>query len=493
MPSTCDRHPTKAAWWRCPLCYKAFCPHCISKRESAYLNNDILYFCPRCNVETESLELSDVIPAFWTRLHKIIAYPFSSVHSIGLILVLSLLGVLILKLGFSLIMLAILSLPLIVWIKYCFESLRHTAEGHFKPPSLAGKIWEDDWMIVVKQAAMYGIIVGTLILLIIKFPFHAKLTTNSFSIFLTVAGPSMLLILIINDSLLQAMNPIVIVGVIFRIGWAYLLLLFFLFLLDLAPFYFLTPIVKTLPLPKEVILFIGFAAVMYYMLVSYHLMGYVVLQYHQRVGYPLDLETILASLYPQGETGPKNQSTPAANQPQHHGLLNEVALLIQGGEFEKALYQIEQQVEIEKIEDLELSQRYVGLLKMCKQHDKLLDYAPRYLELAAKSGAKSKALETYVQCLSLEKTFTAKPLVLFKIASWLNETDKNKEAIMALNSLVKSHPRDAMVPKAYYRAAKIFNEHLKNVEQAKKILNGLVRKFPDHEITSLAKSYLSGL
>jgi hypothetical protein len=50
-----------------------------------------------------------------------------------------------------------------------------------------------------------------------------------------------------------------------------------------------------------------------------------------------------------------------------------------------------------------------------------------------------------------------------------------------------------MVPKAYYRAAQIFHERLKNDGQSKKILNGLIRKFPDHEIAGFAKTYLKGL
>jgi TolA-binding protein len=50
-----------------------------------------------------------------------------------------------------------------------------------------------------------------------------------------------------------------------------------------------------------------------------------------------------------------------------------------------------------------------------------------------------------------------------------------------------------LVPKAYYRAAQIFSERIKNLEQAKKILKELLQKFPDHEISSFAKAYLSRL
>jgi TolA-binding protein len=50
-----------------------------------------------------------------------------------------------------------------------------------------------------------------------------------------------------------------------------------------------------------------------------------------------------------------------------------------------------------------------------------------------------------------------------------------------------------MVPKALYRVAQIFHEGLKDVERAKKVLTGLIKRYPDHEITAFAKNYLSGL
>ncbi len=353
--------------------------------------------------------------------------------------------------------------------------------------ALAGKVFEEDFGIVIKQVLLY-VALGAAIGFLAGFFGRGALILSI--ILAVVALPAMLLILVINESLLQALNPVMIFGVISRIGWAYFLLLFFLMLLGIAPAVLSSSIVGHLP--AKLHLFVSLAAKNYYTLISYHLMGYVVLQYHQRVGYPLDLETILASLFPAGAPGAP-QSKPEEKGSRYDVLLGEVAILIQEGAFDKALGQIEQQVNMEDIEDLELSQRYVGLLKMCNQQAKLLNYAPRYLELATKSGAKSKALEVYSDCLGMDNTFTAQPLVLFKIASWFNESNKIKEAIRVLNGLVKNHPKDAIVPKAYYCAAQIYNERLKNGEQAKKILNGLLRKFPDHEIAAFAKNYLKGL
>jgi hypothetical protein len=119
----------------------------------------------------------------------------------------------------------------------------------------------------------------------------------------------MLIILIINDNLGQALNPVMVVGLIFRIGWSYFLLLFFLLLLSGAPAALGYAIIQHLP--ETLQLFMITAAKNYYTLITYNMMGYVILQYHNRVDYPVELDTILASMYPvELPASQNNESTP---------------------------------------------------------------------------------------------------------------------------------------------------------------------------------------
>ncbi len=485
MPVTCDRHPTQPAWWHCPRCNKYLCPQCISRRTGGHFQQETYYFCPKCNIEVKTQDLSQVITPFWARLHKFFVYPLSSVQSAGLILVLSLLSTFFAQFGFF-----SFFFQFVLWsvmVKYSFESLKSTAEGGFQPPPLSGKVLAENYGIVFKQIALYFSLFLIFLIFVVK---AGPVVMLLFALFCGIALPSMLIILIINENLGQALNPVMVIGLILRIGWSYFLLLFFLLLLSGAPAAIGYTIIQHLP--EKLQLFMITTANNYYTLITYHMMGYVILQYQNRLDYPVELETILASMYPAGFPSSQNSEN-TDKKPQHEELLNEISMLVQEGDLDKAIIQIEQQVKIEEIDDLELSERYIGLLQMQKQQRKLLAYASHHLELLVKSGSKSKAIELYIQCLRIDKKFTPQALILFKTASWLNESDKNKEAIFALNSLIKSYPKDALVPKAYYRAAQIFHERLKNVEQAKKILNGLVHKFPDHEITTFAKNYLNSL
>ncbi len=79
---------------------------------------------------------------------------------------------------------------------------------------------------------------------------------------------------------------------------------------------------------------------------------------------------------------------------------------------------------------------------------------------------------------------------LFKIGGWLNESGDGQAAIGAFNRLTKAHPQDPLVPKSYFRAAQIFNDRLMNPQKAKRILNGLMKKFPEHDIIPFVERYL---
>jgi tetratricopeptide (TPR) repeat protein len=485
MPVTCDRHPTRPAWWRCPKCHKSLCPQCVSKRYGGQFQDRTYYFCSKCNVEVKSYELSQVIPPFWTRLHKFFLYPLSSIQSAGLILTLSLLSTFFSKPGLFSIM-----FQLALWavmVKYSFECLKSSAEGRFKPPELTDGVLVENYSIVFKQVLLFIALFLFFLFVVTK---GGLLFMGLFVLFCAIGLPAMLIILIINEDVLQAMNPIMVIGVISRIGGMYFLLLFFLLLLSGAPAALGYAVIQYLPEGMQT--FMVIFSKNYYTVIIYHMMGYVILQYHHRLDYAIDLETILASMYPMKASENQDSEGPSDSTGQDD-LLNDIGLLIQDGELDKAIEEIERRVNTAEIEDRELSTRYFGLLKAQKVQQKLLAFAPNHLKLLVKSDAKSDAVEAYLECLRIDKAFTLDSVVQFKIASWLTERGKHKEAILTLNALIKKNPKDALVPKAYYRAAQIFRERLDDVEKAKKILQTMIAKYPDLEITAFAKNYLGSI
>jgi TolA-binding protein len=118
-----------------------------------------------------------------------------------------------------------------------------------------------------------------------------------------------------------------------------------------------------------------------------------------------------------------------------------------------------------------------------------MDYAPRHLDLLVMAGEKARGMAFYQECIT-SGDLKASPAALFKIGSWFNEKGQAQTAVQALNTLVKNHPQDALIPKTCYRAAQILHEKLMNTEKAKKLLTALIAKYPDHEISGFARSYL---
>ncbi len=141
----------------------------------------------------------------------------------------------------------------------------------------------------------------------------------------------MIILLVTTGSLLHALNPLMFVPLVTRIGWGYLLMYFFLFLLASAPAIAGQYIMQFFPVDMHLLLY-SFAE-SYYTIVSYHMMGYVILQYHDQVGYQVDFEDF--------RDPSEERSTPVEVDPDA-AVLNEVTPLIQDGKLDEAIATIKQ-------------------------------------------------------------------------------------------------------------------------------------------------------
>jgi Tetratricopeptide repeat len=485
MPATCARHPAHTAWWRCPRCFKTLCPRCIVRKESVNNQHQSLYFCPICDVEVRDLELLHVISPLWKRLPRALSYPVSTWSSASLIIGFALLAALFTQRG-----LLPAAIHFAMWsfiVKYAFKALRSTSSGHLHPPPLTEREWVHQLPMVFKQIALYFTLFLLIVFLVSKgIGWIAIPTLAAGAVFL----PAILMLLTINEKLIQSLNPFMIIGLISRIGRSYFQLVGYL-LLPVGLAVLFGPAVGD-HLPAWCRIFMTALACNYATIIGYHMTGYVILRYHRRLDYPVDIENVIASLDPTGfhAVHYSGRQPPAEANDR---LLVEINRLAQKGDLDEAIRQIEMRAKAAKIKDLDLSARYLELLRFARQHKRFLAYAPHHLELLAKAGYNSRASSLYLDCIRLDKNFVPQALILFKIAGWLDETGKNREAVYALNCLIKHHPQNTMVPKALYRVAQILHQGLQDVERAKRVLAGLIQRFPDHEITAFAKNYLSGL
>jgi tetratricopeptide (TPR) repeat protein len=148
----------------------------------------------------------------------------------------------------------------------------------------------------------------------------------------------------------------------------------------------------------------------FYTIITYHLLGYVILQYHEEVGYQVDQDDFRD---PSEQASEPRQADPDAP------VLNAVKPLIQEGKLDEALTLIIKMTAVTGIQGLNLAERYYTLLKMRKKIPEMLTHAEKFLELLAARDDKAKALKVYIECKKIKPDFLPDAMALFKLAGWL--------------------------------------------------------------------------
>jgi tetratricopeptide (TPR) repeat protein len=470
MKVYCNYHPTKPALWMCPTCNVYYCDGCIAKNVSqAYGATQAYHVCPKCNARAKQLALGNVIEPFWKILPKIFLYPFH-LRSLILIVVLTLVSSFFWGGGFFRLL-----MRGIIWgmlVKYSYAALKETASGRLIPPEITSETLTSDSFIVFKQFGLYfavffafgmiakvgGILMGLLFL--------------GFALLLL---PAMITVLVVTESLISACNPWVFARMAWRIGWGYLLMYLFLIFLIGAPIALAQYIIVLLPKGLHIFLFLLAGNI--YTLISYHLMGYVLLQYHEEVGWEVYLEDYVPS-------EKKSSEEEMASNP-----LRKVDILIQDGQLDEAITFIKNETQ-GAITDINLAERYYKLLKLKQLTPELLEHCKVYLDILVQENQVEKVCQVYSECVAKDPNFIPTPANLFKIATMLDKGRNHRGAVTALNRFIKANPKSPLVPKAYFLAANIMHEKLNASQKAAEVLTILIKKYPAHDIVSHAEDYL---
>jgi tetratricopeptide (TPR) repeat protein len=207
-------------------------------------------------------------------------------------------------------------------------------------------------------------------------------------------------------------------------------------------------------------------------------MGYVLLQYHEEVGYEVDADE-KDSFLNQGAVADE-----AGGQ-----LLTRVDIFIKEGKIDDAIALITAET-LGDISNLDLAERYFNLLKIKQLIPDMLKHARRYLALLVEAKDKTRLREVYAACIAADPGFTPGAAAVFKIAGCFNDTGNPKDAIQVYNRFIKAHPKDPMIPKACFLAANIINEKLKNPQRAAGLLKGVLKAYPNHQLVPHIQKYL---
>ncbi len=480
----CNYHPTKPAMWYCSSCEICFCSECITKRDiDGGLNKKgAVYLCPKCSSLAEKMAVQNIVEPFWNRLPQIFLYPFT-VTSVVFILIIA--GLMSLFSAPGILSIILLLFIFSIFLKYCFTVLKNTAQGEMSPPEIDENIITVDLTLTLKYWGLfilYGALGGFLFAFSMRFAMSATPAAGIIMFFicliiLLLVFPASLIVLAVNESLLDAINPMVTVSMITRIGSSYFIMYFFLVTLLAAPGilgYFIQPVV-----PAILFAFVASLVNCYYTIVAHHLMGYLILQHHEDIGYDVAMQ----------EESISRVSHHAASGNGNSHLMNQLNVLIKEGKHNDAISMIQAETQ-GNIKTLELAERYYNLLKISQKIPEMLEHAKSYLNLLVRAQKNDAMRMVYLECVAADPKFNPQTAILFKVAHSLSDTGNYSSALAAYNRFIQGCPEDPMVPKAYLMAATLFHEKMGDKDMAIKTLKRLIKLFPNSEITPYAEKHL---
>jgi tetratricopeptide (TPR) repeat protein len=415
------------------------------------------------------LSIAHAIVPFWKRLPQFFAYPLVSFHSLILLAVISAATVLFIGVDIFKVLMRFVLFGIV--LKYAYSALVSTSNGNLKAPRISLETVSDNFGIVFKQIAIY-FLMGIIGIILVRF---LGVGAGFFFLFFAMLLlPSMIIILAVTNSFFAAVNPGVFLRLAFRIGWPYLALYFFLTILGSAPTLigrFVGPHV-----PLQLLVFIMSFVSGYYMIVSYHLMGYVLFQYHEEAGYEIDYE----------DEEPVNATADTAE----NELLTKINIYVKEGDIDGAISFIQGETH-GHIDDMALAERYYTLLQLKQKTHEMVNFGKDYLKMLAKKNQKERLSEVYLECKNLDTGFDPEPSTMYAVAKALNETGNHEKALQVFKSFIKEDSHDPMVPNALFFIAKILNEKLNEPITARGILRHVIQKYPFHENTTFVQAYVN--
>ncbi len=294
------------------------------------------------------------------------------------------------------------------------------------------------------------------------------------SLLFSLALPAAAVTLVVSMSFFQALVPAYWFNLIRAMGWRYLLLCLFLYLLS-SGMQVAAPVLLKVMGPKLVVPFLTFTAV-YFSWVMCSLLGYVMYQYHEALGYTPD--------HAQASTGQKKPDSPAAQQ----AALNQqedayYAELLAQGDLQTArdsAYEAQRA----RPDDVAAHKRYHGILLLDDHVQRLCDHAQKYLALLYQRKIYRDAIQVVLECRQRMPGF--KPdegTLVFELGQHALRGADPALCIKLINGFDKLYLGHASTPQIYELAARSLLQTGASKDKLVKIATVMQQRYPGHAST----------
>jgi len=421
------------------------------------------------NRDSYSMANSAHITPFWNRIPKFFLYGF---HPYVLILIAAIMA------GSYLLGGGLFNLVFyVVAIKYGAEALLHTMGGELRPPKLSAEVINEN----------YGLPFKLFIVILCYYFVSARVIEQAGSlpvaitiaIFLEMLTPAIVISLIVTDEIGYALNPINWFNIPFRIGWGYVVMLIFLILFNAVEYAFTDIFISHIPRHLAIPVWMGINT--YFIVVMFHLMGYVVLQYHEALGCePPNMKE--ASAREKGEVSTdEGLTTPLLER------------FIEEGNVDAAVTELSSLIQ-DSPENMELRRKMYAYLRANGEYERLKKYAPHYFALLADRGRFSDAANIYIESLQREEPFQpGNPSHYLPVMKELRLRQAHKEAVLLGQGFHKRFPNEPHTAPLYLEMSQVLSQELQRDDLAQQALHFVLKKFPKHEVIPEVEQYLDVL
>ncbi|MGY0798356.1 hypothetical protein ACW7G0_04790 [Lysobacter sp. A286] len=378
---------------------------------------------------------------FWHRLREISSYPVrgAALYSLLALTFASLLG-LIPVIGWVVLIL--------VWVgayKYAFEILQATADGRMEAPE--GMLGVDNG-VVLRLLLMHLVFLLVIVIAMEVGGPGIGLATIAFIAFLQ---PGCVMSLAIDGSLPHALNPATPLRLVQRIGWPYLAVVGLLFVIQASKFTATVWLAKVMP---PVLVDLATTAVAFWgLFAAFHLMGYLVYQYHEVLGYQ-----------PVGPQALPGRHTPDAD------LLAEAEGYVQDGQLDTALELLRGEIRSRAV-SVETHDLYRRLLLRNGDAAAVSEHAREYLNVLLLEKQDRRALGLLRESLDANPDFV--PMQVEHAEHLIERArlaGQNQLALDCLQSLLRAHPRHQTAPRWGLDAALLMVDRMDRDEEARALL-----------------------
>ena len=418
----------------------------------------------------------NVVVPFWQRLHHFFMYPINAVPG-GIIILLT---VVVAALGNTLFGILAIFLSVLVFMKYAYVVLEDTSHGYLLPRPFLAEMITRDLELPFKHilnlfliAALNYLAYNYSLKIDSEFLFQAVLFTTLFLL------PASVMLLASRRSFTSAFNPALYFKVVKSVGVAYLLLYVFVLMMlssATAAIYYLHPFI-----PDGFHLTINALISMFFLLSIFNMLGYVLYQYHEKIGFGVDIE-VSSSQRTNEELGDFELRMPA---------MVDIEILVQEGEYTKAKLQLEKQIASEP-SDMHVRGYYQKLLHVLGDVEGAKVHCANFVARLMAEKKMTQAMKIFSACYKEDSEVTlSKPVQRLELAYLYHNNGEYRMAMHLLHNLHIDHPSYSEIPEAYLLAAKIMSDKLDQHDKAIRILQFVLEKYPQNKGVEEARHYLN--